>query len=305
MKNWFKHISILFTGAALLTISCEDSDKVVDQVVDATARGAILRTVSVQQNEIFYDVASSSVSDGGFSVVLEVQDQEQGSLVSAIEVYVGFRDNTVGSVDNDREEVLAETIPASEFATKGPFGLPRLEYTMDAETLLAAVGLANDQVFGGDQFTIRFELVLADGRRFSFADNTGTLTGSFFSSPFLYIANLVCAPSEPTVGTWTVNAVDTFGDGWNGGQLNIFLDDNDPIILTNIDDGTRPFAESVQQFTFEVPVGTETISIIYSPGAFDEEVLFTVTSANGNVVVDVGPNPTYETELLDFCPDNL
>ena len=72
----------------------------------------------------------------------------------------------------------------------------------------------NSDVDGSDQFTIRFELVLTDGRRYSFADNTGTLTGSFFSSPFLYTATVVCPPKPPTAGVWTVDMQDAFGDGW-------------------------------------------------------------------------------------------
>ena len=90
------------------------------------------------------------------------------------------------------DEALAETIPASEFTT-GEFGLPRYEYQISGADLLAFVGLAGSDLQGGDQFSIRFELVLTTGQRFSFADNTGTLTGSFFSSPFLYTPSVVCA----------------------------------------------------------------------------------------------------------------
>ena len=54
-----------------------------------------------------------------------------------------------------------------------------------------------------------------------------------------------------------------------------------------------------------VPAGSEVISIIFESGDSDEEITFQVTSANGNMVVDEGINPTAESELLDYCPNNL
>lgn len=204
MKNWFKHISILFVGAALLTISCEDSNTVVDQVVAGTERGAILRTANLISNEL--PIGDSSA---GFSVELEVQDEENGALVSSVEVYIGFRDNSddVGP-GTDVAESLYGTVDASTFTT-GPFGLPRFSYAATLTEMLSFVGRTEADITGGDQFTVRFELVLTDGRRYSFADNTGTLTGSFFRSPFLYTPTVICPiPATAFVGDYTL-AVNT------------------------------------------------------------------------------------------------
>ena len=52
MKNWFKYITTLFAGAALLATSCEDPDVVVDEVTAGTERGAVLRTVNLISNEL-------------------------------------------------------------------------------------------------------------------------------------------------------------------------------------------------------------------------------------------------------------
>ncbi|MEM1338288.1 MAG: hypothetical protein AAF717_10320 [Bacteroidota bacterium] len=305
MKKYItQYIPSLLAVTTLLFIGCADADKTFDDIIDNEQRGAVLRTVSIAESEILYDVATSTVLGGNFTVTLEAQDQEDGALLSSVEVFVAFEDETEGGTDNDRDEVMLETIPSSAFSP-GEFGLPRTEYTVSAETLQQTLGVTGDQIFGGDRFTVRFELVLTDGRRFSLAQNSGTLTGAFFSSPFRYNVNIVCAPSVPTAGTWSVNTTDTFGDGWNGGELVILLDGTDEITIANVDDGTRPFDESVQDFTFEVPDGTQTISITYTSGDFDGEVLFTITSANGNMVSDEGPDPPVDTELLDFCPNNL
>ena len=254
---------------------------------------------------MLFDTATNSLVDGEeFAIVLQEQDQEGGALLSSVEVYVGYADETAGGTDNDKDEVLFETLPASAFAAD-EFGLPRIDYSIGGGALQSAVGLADSEMAGGDNFTVRFELVLTDGRRFTDANNSGTITGSFFASPFLYEVVVACAPSMPTAGTWMVSTVDTFGDGWNGGSLQIVLDGGDAIEIANIDDGARPFASSTQDFTFEVPVGTATISIMYDGGDFDEEVEFTITSANANVVSERGPEPLTGSELLDFCPNNL
>ncbi len=259
MKNWFKHISILFVGAALLTTSCEDSNTVVDQVVDGTERGAILRTVSIDENEIIFDLDNSVLIDGGFSTTVEVQDVEDGNLVSEIEVYVAFRDNTSGGVDT-KAEVLYETIPASE-GVIGPFGLPRFTFAADYQELQAALGIPGSAFFGGDTFTIRFELVLTDGRRYSFADNTGTLTGSFFRSPFIYNANVVCFVP----------------DGYFEGDYSITQTSGSAIF--GIDDAfTQPLV------TVEAPSMTSrTIAFTYDPGNYSVDYEFTFDLICGEI----------------------
>ncbi len=302
-KIIYNSFKIALAGSALIVAACADADKPIDGIFTDVERGAVLRTVEIIDDEVLFDVATSTLVGGDFTVILEAQDVENGALLSEVEVYFGFRDNTdEAGADNDKDEILVETIPASAFAP-GPFDLPRYQYTTTADAIQSALNLPGSEIFGGDQFTIRFEMVLLDGTRYSFANNTGTLTGAFFNARFLHTANIVCAPSVPTAGTWTVSTTDTFGDGWNGASLDVVIDGGAVNSIANIDDGVRPFAESVQEFTFEVPVGAQTISIVFVSGDFDEEVLYSVTSANGTVVAE-GEEPN-AGEVLDFCPDNL
>ena len=303
MKHFKNRILMaLVAGSGLIFTACQDGETVFDEIIDNETRGAVLRTVSVLSNEIPIESDGSLSEGASFGVILEEQDQEGGDLLDFVEVYVGFRDNT--GDENDTAEALIETIPSTEF-TIGAFGLPRVTYSITAEDMLAFMGISSTVIEGGDQFAIRFELVLTDGRRYSFADNSGTLTGSFFSSPFLYTPLVVCAPSTPTAGDWTFTVVDSYGDGWNGGSLSVVIDGGDAIEVTNEDQGFPANTEDSQVYTVNVPVGSETISIIYNSGSFDEEVTFTVVSANGNTVIDAGPEPTAGIELLDYCPDNL
>lgn len=192
MKKYItNYFSILATGLVLLFSACEEGDKVFDQIVEAEQRGAVLRTVNLVSNELPIGQA-----DGAFSVELEIQDQENGTLVNAVEVYVGFNDLTeeVG-LGTNVAEALFETVSTSSFAI-GEFGLPRFSYSITLPELLSFVGRSEGDITGGDQFPIRFELVLTDGRRFSAGQNSGTLTGSYFSSPFAYNPTVICPIAE-------------------------------------------------------------------------------------------------------------
>lgn len=198
MKIKYKFFTALAL-TALIFSSCDEGDAVVDDVTANTSRGAILRTVNLISNELPIGKA-----DANFSVDLEVQSEQNGELIESIEVYLGFRDNTVaaGGTDLDKAEQLVRTIPKSDF-TIGEFGLPRTSYSITLAEMLAALGVAEADLDGGDQFSVRFELVLNDGRRFSFAQNSGTLTGSYFSSPFLYTPTVICeVPADKFVGTY-------------------------------------------------------------------------------------------------------
>jgi len=298
MKKYFNtRISILVAGIAILLGACAEADTVFDDIISQEQRGAILRSFEVTSNQVAINTATNTINDGeNFGVVLQEQDQENGALLSSVEVYVGYADNTAGGTDNDRDEVLAETIPAASF-TADEFGLPRIDYSISGAAMQAAVGLANDQIAGGDNFTVRFELVLTDGRRFSAADNSGTITGSFFSSPFLYNVNVVCAPSVPTAGDWVFDLQDSYGDGWNGAFLAVTIDGE--VTEVTIPDG------SAAQVIVPVPDGAQVISIVFNSGPWDVEISYQVTSANGNEVTSAVPSPPAGVELLDYCPNNL
>jgi hypothetical protein len=283
----------------------------VDQVVDGTERGAILRTVSIISNQI----PIGSV-DSRFAVEVELQDVENGALVSSVEVYVGFRDNTVapGGTDLDAAEVLAATLDPSTFET-GPFGLPRFSYEITLPEMIAALPITDADVDGSDQFTIRFELVLSDGRRYSFEDNTGTLTGSFFSSPFLYTAVVVCPPKAPTAGTWTVEMQDDYGDGWQPTTG----DGGGPGLVVTLSDGTvyeiglcTPYEDPGYDCTDGLSSGTATFDVpagLTGPATFDfkgdywGEISFQIITPNGNTVADIPIGTEAGLIDIDFCKD--
>ena len=292
MKN-LKNYLFFMLGLLILS-SCSEDDKISDEVVATTTRGAVIRTIGIDPN-VFDVFDAASV----WTITAEYQDVTDGTLFSDIDVFLNFVDNTEDNGTTTTSETLFANIPASSFEI-GPNGLPRGTFSIVYGEALSALGIPNDpaSVTGGDQINIRLTVNLTDGRSFTDVDATGNVSGgSFFSSPYNYRANIVCPPSTPTSGTWSIEMQDSFGDGWNNASLDVTIDGT--TTQFTFDTG------SAASFTFDVPDGTEVISIVFTSGDFDEEITAQVTSANGNQVVDLNPSPTEGVELLDYCLNNL
>ncbi|MEO0572710.1 MAG: hypothetical protein AAF039_13470 [Bacteroidota bacterium] len=301
---WVGMVGMLFTA-------CEEAEQEFDLIQDIVGRGAVLRTVNVISNEI-----PIGQGDAEFAVELEVQDRENGNLTQSVEVWVRFNDTTVeeGGTDFTTEEVLAETLDPSNF-TVGEFGLPRFSYSISQSELLAVLPISDDTVDGSDEFYIRFELVLADGRRFSVADNTGNITGTFFSSPFQYSATVICPPKPPSEGVWTVEMQDSFGDGWQpttgsgGGPGLVITLTNGTVfeigLCTTLEDPGYDCTDGVSEGTasFEVPAGLEGAADFEFRGDFFGEISFQIITPNGNVVADIATGQAAGNIPIDFCKD--
>lgn len=317
MKNInFKYGLLLVGMVGLLFTACEESDKIVDDIVASEARGAVLRTVNLISDEI-----PIGQGDANFAVELEIQDQENGNLVQSVEVWVSFTDTTVEEDETDfsTDEMLAETLDASTFAT-GEFGLPRFSYSLTLSEMLAIVPISDSVINGSDEFNIRFELVLTDGRRFSVDDNNGNITGSFFNSPFLYTATVTCPPKAPTSGVWTVEMQDSLGDGWqtddaNGGAgITVTLDDGTVLEVGLCSpygaaagtflggDDCTPNDGSTGTGTITIPDGTETADWFF-PGDTWGEISFQIITPNGNLAGEVVSGTSAGPIAIDFCKD--
>ena len=299
-----KYIMTLLVGVTLLFAACSEGDKVIDEVFENETRGAVLRTVNLISSEAPFDDP-----DGFFALEGEIQTQEDGDNVSLVEVYTSFIDNTGGT--DTKAEVLHETIDPSEF-TIGEFGYPRFTSEITISEMKATLGLSDDQVRGGDQFRIRYEVVLDDGRSYSFADNTGTLTGSFFSSPFLYTLDLVCDPIGPLPGVYTIEMQDSFGDGWQttdgsgGDPLTLTLSTGEvfEIFLCSdyVDVPNCSGGGSEGTATITVPPGVESAEWFF-PGDFYGEISFQIIHPSGATIADVGTGTDAGPVTINYCFD--
>jgi hypothetical protein len=175
--------------------------------------------------------------------------------------------------------------------------------------------LADADAFGGDAFTIRFEIVGTDGATYSAADNSGTITGSYFSSPFAYSAVVVCPPKPPTAGIWTVEMQDSYGDGWQPTTA----DGGGPGLIITLSDGTvfevglcTPYENpgydctdgaSAGTATFDVPAGLTDAAEFLFNGDFWGEMSFQLITPNGNTVADIPAGTSAGAIAIDFCKD--
>ncbi len=104
----------------------------------------------------------------------------------------------------------------------------------------------------------------------------------------------------PADGIYTVNLCDTYGDGWNGGSLDVYV--NGLLVLDGITlaSGTGPEA-----YTFPATAG-EVIATVYSPGSWPAENWYEILDPTGTVVATDGPNPSgigFISTYITYEPD--
>ena len=283
MKNYIK--TILLTFIIGFVSSCEDPDNPIYTVLEDYTSGAILRTIELESGEFnSYDLNSF------FAATIEEQDEQDGALLQSVDVYAGFKG----------AEALIETIQSSAF-TAGPFGLPRTRIQVTLQQGINALGLSSSDYTGGDAMPIRLSLNLTDGRVFSSSDAGGALQGSFFNSPYAYNTVIKCIPNAPQAGTYKVDMIDTYGDGWNGASLDFIVDGT----TTNLTiSGAQGGSNSG---TVTVPDGTSSFSVIFNSGAWDSEVKYTITfskldGSNTQVALSDGPTPAAGSpKIFSIC----
>lgn len=295
---------IIVVLLAVFTLGCnDDPDNAIYDVFDGQSYGAIVRTLArTSQDFNQFDLNST------WDITIETQDEQYGDLLSELNLYANYTDNKADGVDNNRADALLATIPASAMGTSAN-GLPttQLAYTF-AETL-SALGLGAGEYFGGDIVGFRTELVLTDGRTFSAADGSGSLQGSYFSSPYLYSAGILCIPETPFPGDYQLDMQDSYGDGWQGSGVIVTLDGvsttysvsdlytdglggsrNDPPYLSN-------------SVTITVPVGATSLTWAWVSGDYPSEATFQITTPSGATGFDGGPSPTDGPFALFLCDE--
>jgi len=185
--NWTMNKFYILVLSYLLFFGCSTDDKTIDQVFAETTRGSFLRTIKFNQADV--DVTNL---ESEFSVTLEQQDLEDGELLDYVDVYIQFIDNTADNGDFTTTEQALTVLTKDMFVT-GSVGLPRIDVKYTLAELLAATGLNSTQVSCKDQFILRFDIFLIDGRSFTVGSGAPCIIAfeTFFSSPYRFLINLV------------------------------------------------------------------------------------------------------------------
>lgn len=193
---------------ALLMVGCNTDDKIALQLIEEKQYGAVVRTLNINNGEFIIGDPSSE-----FSVNIEEQDEAFGELFQSIDVYVRFVDNTDNGSNFSTAEVKMEELPSDQFTPGGSEGLPRTTMNYTYGELLQATGVAESNVSCKDQFLLRLDLNLTDGRSFTTGSASSIIIAyeTFFSSPYCYTINVVEPIDEDLfVGTYNFQSlVDT------------------------------------------------------------------------------------------------
>ena len=288
-----KKVNIYLISLAMMAFSCSkefSSDEyggyemLTDYMLKEYQVGAALRTITESGSYRFFDPGNSL-----WSATLETHDHESGGLTESVDWYVSNGGNN---------EVLARTVSRSEMYD-GPVGLPRMDISM---SLVEAGGLVGGYQ-GGNTIIHRMVLKLTDGRTFSTESVSGSLTQSYFKSPFQYRKTITCFMDAGIVtavpGLYTVNMTDSWGDGWNGAAVVMTLD--------GVDYSTSFNGGSADTIVFEVPTGSATMGFKFVAGAWDSEVDFNIVyskldgSNSQTALPNVGASPPTGYYALSVC----
>lgn len=96
---------------------------------------------------------------------------------------------------------------------------------------------------------------------------------------------------------WTIDMTDLYGDGWNGASVNFTFEG------TNLGDITLDDGASGTQ-TVAVPDGGD-LTISFSSGDWDEEVVYQIYDPQGTLVFEDGPTPAIGSvyTATNACPN--
>ena len=276
MKKQINKIVLLLLSVIVIS-SCETEDKAIDQVFAGVEYGAVLRKLEITSG-------SYNLSDlnSAFSVIVEEQYEEYGALLSEVDVYVSKGGN----------EAMVSTVPASAF-TIGEKGLPVTEISVTLGQALDALGLGSN--YGvGDVFGIRLSLKLTDGREYSAASASGSLQGSYLSSPFFYTSAILCTPKP---GDYVVDMQDSYGDGWQGDGIKVTFDGGPRSgeivfidMLSSYSGGPACCGWTSSSETLNVPVGTQGFAWEYTGDSYPGEVSFQIYAPDNSLLLSAA-NP--------------
>ena len=303
-KVIFKYLSVF---VAIAITGCSSDDKTIDKVFDEVQTGAFLRFVSTSGGALNKNDVSSSAS-----VTFEFDGQD-ASMLSSVDATITFIDNDdTDGVQQSFGPIALGSISKSEFTTSS-FGLPEASFSYTLAEALAAGGLTASEITGGDRFVLGFTVTLTDGRSFGPGSANGNVAaiGGFYSSPYAYTSLVVCPPQP---GVWTIEMVDTYGDGWQtatgGGGPGITFALNDGTVFeVSLCSAYGPRPGCTDDYnsgtaTVTIPVGTSSMVATF-PGDYYGEIEFRITSPTGNVLADYATGSAAGPIDLDFCNDSF
>jgi hypothetical protein len=153
-----------------------------------------------------------------------------------------------------------------------------------------------------DDLSVRWEYTTDDGRLFK---KWGVSVCTEFPNADCSIDfTVVCASSiQNPAGTWLFDLIDTYGDGWQGGKIEVWVDNakvDEIFLLSEYDPGGVPVSAGSDSYTFPA-TGATTLEFRWVVDDYQSETQFKITSPSGNVVADYKAGPPAGKIKLDLC----
>ncbi len=191
----------------IILYSCDDAEdeNPIETVLEVVERGAVLRTTSINNGE--FDITNPQ---SVFNIDLEESDIEDGALMSSMDVFLSFIDNTIDGNNSSVNRFLFKTYLPENFQT-GANGLPVISIDYTFVELLEATAIDVSSVACKDQFRIDIDLNLTDGRTFNTRNSAGTIVNNSgsFNSPFTYLINIVePIPTDSFIGVYQMEQIE-------------------------------------------------------------------------------------------------
>jgi hypothetical protein len=204
-------LQIFIIGILLVVASCGEDEKAIETATDNREIGAYLRTTETINADF-----AVNVGEDIFSIELEAHDEQDGQLLEEVEVFLSFKPFQSQS----SSEILLKVLESAIFEI-GEFGKPRTTLNISFTEAAESLGLQIAQVNCKDQFEVRLNYKLIDGRSFTIGQSSSKIIAAddFWSSPFCYTINIIePIPQDLFTGIYTIeNLLDgplgpTFGN---------------------------------------------------------------------------------------------
>ncbi|WP_289644358.1 hypothetical protein [Maribacter aestuarii] len=232
-----------------------------------------------------------------YSVNISIDDREGGDLLETLNIYRTFRDLTIGEdgTNLSQPEALIATFEIASLTLEvdpddeDDSGTRTLSYVIPSTPGdVLSTGITLDQLALGDDFSIRYEIITADGRIVT-TDEGGTEYFDVIPTTECVQLNL----DTPVPGEYTIEFEDSFGDGWDGAFISVDIDGSSTdYTLESGSSGTT---------SFTVPEGAGSLILTYVDGSFEEEHSYTIVDPNGLDAFADGPNPNVGVIPIKVC----
>lgn len=193
------NIKYLALALTLAFFSCESDDKVIDQVFDGVDTETPFLRILNQSGSNLDIFNTSSMHTWELEYQLVPNDPSLEKLQS-VDFQVSFIDNNdEDGVDRSAGPAAFGSLGPADFDTEGDFGNMKASFSYSLQEAMDAVGVTVDDLSGGDNFLVTWEMTTTDGDVIGPDDVSGDVAavGGYYSSQYQLIASLVCDFDRP------------------------------------------------------------------------------------------------------------